>query len=142
VQRAALGIVLLSSWLIGCGGGQPTPVGSAAATAPAVSSDVVDLQALVGRWQRADGGYLLEVRGVTADGTVDAAYFNPRPINVAVASATAFRGTATLLVELDDVNYRGSTYQLSYIADQDALEGTYYLAAQGATYQVAFVRAP
>jgi hypothetical protein len=43
---------------------------------------------LEGRWRRADGGYVLDIRKVRPDGAIDAAYLNPRPINVSKAQAT------------------------------------------------------
>ena len=55
---------------------------------------------LNGRWLRPDGGYVLEIRGVDAGGTIDAAYLNPRPINVARAEATRDGSTLKILVEL------------------------------------------
>lgn len=41
-----------------------------------------DVRRLEGRWLRPDGGYILEVRAIKKDNSVEAAYFNPRPINV------------------------------------------------------------
>ena len=43
---------------------------------------------LNGRWLRPDGGYILEIKAVDASGKIDAAYFNPKPINIAKAEAT------------------------------------------------------
>lgn len=106
------------------------------------SASVADLENLIGRWQRPDGGYVLEVRSVADGGVVEAAYFNPNPINVSAAEASSWRGSATLFVEFDDVNYRGSTYQLTHEADRDILHGTYYQAALGQTFEVVFVRMP
>ena len=37
---------------------------------------------LAGRWQRPDGGYVLELADIGPNGVVKASYFNPRPINV------------------------------------------------------------
>ena len=52
---------------------------------------------LKGRWLRAEGSYVVEVRSVEASGKMDAAYFNPRPINVAkAASDEGWRGTQSL----------------------------------------------
>lgn len=101
-----------------------------------------ELQRLVGSWVRPDGGYVLEVRAVAPDGAVDAAYFNPRPIRVSLSRAAWFDGTAHLLVEFDDANYRGSTYQLDHLADRDVLHGTYFQAEMGQTFEVVFVRRP
>jgi hypothetical protein len=100
----------------------------------------VGFERLVGRWLRADGGYVLEIRAVSPEGRVEAAYLNPRPINVARAEATRGGDIVTLVVELRDENYPGSTYRLWYDAGRDALEGTYFQAAQRQTYDVAFER--
>src|SRR6476660_3349966 len=43
---------------------------------------------LNGRWFRTDGGYVLEIRSVDSSGKIDAAYFNPKSINVAKAEAS------------------------------------------------------
>ncbi|MGA9534283.1 MAG: hypothetical protein WBR24_00105, partial [Desulfobacterales bacterium] len=64
-----------------------------AATQPrasqAASQDAAHgFQPLIGRWRRPDGGYVIEIRGIDADGKIDAGYFNPRPINVARADAS------------------------------------------------------
>ena len=47
----------------------------------------MDLQFLKGRWLRPDGGYVIEIRQVDADGQLDARYFNPSPIRVVAAKA-------------------------------------------------------
>jgi hypothetical protein len=100
----------------------------------------VGFDRLVGRWLRADGGYVLEIRSVSPEGRVEAAYLNPRPIHVARAEAARGGDIVTLLVELRDANYPGSTYRLWYDAGSDTLEGTYYQAVQQETYDVAFER--
>ncbi len=38
-----------------------------------------------GRWRRPDGGYVLDIRKIRPDGAIDAAYLNPRPVNVGKA---------------------------------------------------------
>ena len=99
-----------------------------------------DYRPLVGRWQRTDGGYVVEIRRVAADGTMDADYFNPRPINVARANAAMFKGHLKVDIELRDAGYPGSTYTLLYDPAKDALLGLYYQAFQRHTYDVVFVR--
>jgi hypothetical protein len=127
----------------GCGDCARGPVRE---TAPqAVTPGAVarpELQRLVGSWVRPDGGYVLEIRSVAPDGSVDAAYFNPRPIHVSLANADWFDGSARLFVEFDDTNYRGSTYQLDYLPDRDILRGTYFQAEMGQTFEIVFVRQP
>jgi hypothetical protein len=95
---------------------------------------------LRGRWLRPDGGYVLEIRAVSPEGTVDASYLNPRPIRVARADAGREGDALTFFVELRDVNYPGSTYRLVYDSGLDVLAGTYFQAAQQQTYDVSFVR--
>jgi hypothetical protein len=99
-----------------------------------------DYRPLVGRWQRTDGSYVIEIRRVAADGTMDADYFNPRPIKVARADAAMFKEHLRVDIELRDAGYPGSTYTLLYDPAKDALLGRYYQAYQRQTYDVVFVR--
>ncbi len=80
--------------------------------------------ALIGGWQRPDGGYVLEIKKVFVNGNVDAAYFNPNPIHVASAEAADANGEQEAVVELRGVNYPGSTYNLKYDPADDRLKGT------------------
>jgi PPK2 family polyphosphate:nucleotide phosphotransferase len=107
---------------------------------PAAAAAMTPLQRLAGRWERLDGGYVLEIRGVAAGGKVDAAYFNPQPIHVAKAEASQDGAAVRLSVELRDVNYPGSTYDLRYDPGRDVLEGTYFQAVERQTYDVSFGR--
>jgi hypothetical protein len=86
--------------------------------------------ALNGRWLRPDGGYVLEIRAVDASGKIDAAYFNPKPINVAKAEATRAGSALKVFVELRPPNYPGSTYPLTYDRDHDRLQGIYFQAVE------------
>lgn len=97
-------------------------------------------QKLEGRWQRDDGGYIIEISRADAGGTLTAAYLNPRPINVAKAEASIVGDTLRVFIELRDVNYPGSTYQLTYEPVADRLTGIYYQAALRESYDVAFAR--
>jgi hypothetical protein len=99
-----------------------------------------DFRPLVGRWQRTDGGYVIEIRRVATDGAMQAAYFNPRPINVSRAKASVFKGHLKVEVELRDTGYPGSSYTLLYDPDKDALLGFYYQAVQKQNFDVIFVR--
>ena len=71
---------------------------------------------------------------------VTAAYLNPRPINVAKAEASMAGDTLKVFLELRDVNYPGSIYQLTYDPAADRLRGTYFQAALRETYEVEFGR--
>jgi hypothetical protein len=98
------------------------------------------LESLVGRWQRPDGGYVLEVRKIAADGKATVRYLNPRPIHVARAEAVPRGDSAKVFVELQDTGYPGSTYTLVYEPKKDILLGIYYHAGMGQYFDVIFVR--
>jgi len=97
---------------------------------------------LTGKWQRPDGGYTVDVTGVDPGGKMDAAYFNPKPIHVAKAQASLSNEIVCVFIELRDINYPGSTYHLKYDAKNDRLEGIYFQAALGQTFDVYFERVP
>jgi len=99
-----------------------------------------DYGRLEGKWLRPDGGYVLELSDVKSEGTLKAAYFNPRPINVGKAEWRSIDGRIQLFVKLQDVNYPGSTYMLVYDPEHDRLIGYYYQAVAKGTYEVVFVR--
>jgi len=97
-------------------------------------------QTLKGRWLRPDGGYIIEIKAVSADGALDAAYFNPRPINVERASAKEEAGAIKVFIVLRGAGYPGSTYDLIYDAERDQLAGTYYQAVMRETFDIYFKR--
>ena len=99
-----------------------------------------DFGTLKGRWLRPDGGYILSVKDVDPGGKMDAAYYNPRPVNVSKAQATREGATLTVFIELRDTGYPGSTYTLVYDPKTDRLGGVYYQAAVGQRFDVFFVR--
>ena len=109
------------------------PLGRDAAVRP-------EFQRLKGRWQRPDGGYIVEVRSVDDTGRMDAAYFNPRQINVSKAVALRDGGVTKVFIELRDVNYPSSTYTLAYDPVSDRLAGIYYQALQQQSFEVLFAR--
>ena len=116
------------------------PASAPAPTGAAAKAESVSEQRLVGRWLRPDGGYILEIRRGHANGHLDAAYFNPRPIHVARAEWRRESGRLRVFIELRDVNYPGSTYTLNFSSEQDRLVGAYFQAAQQQTFDVEFVR--
>ena len=97
---------------------------------------------LEGIWVRPDGGYRLVIEDVKPDGSLKASYYNPRKINVHEANWKVENGSVHIFVELQDVNYRGSKYNLVYINEKDVFEGTYFLAAQKQTFSINFLRIP
>jgi len=120
-----------------------SPTGDAAAptgTTPLSAPDQVGPDRLTGRWLRPDGGYVIEIRSAQTNGVLDAAYFNPRPINVSHAEWRREGGRLRVFIELRDTNYPGSTYDLAYLPEQDRLVGAYFQAAHRQTFDVEFVR--
>jgi hypothetical protein len=111
-----------------------------AAGPPAAQAGGPAYERLKGRWVRLDGGYVIEVRSVDNRGVVDAAYFNPQPINVGRAQATRDGSALRLVVELRAPNYPGSTYTLSYDPTVDQLRGVYFQAVAQQRFDVIFVR--
>ena len=98
-----------------------------------------DMLAIQGRWIRTDAPYVIELRHAK-DGSLQAAYFNPKPINVGKTEIAEQGGMVQVMVELQDVNYPGSTYVLSYDRSQDLLQGIYFHPATKQSYEVGFVR--
>jgi hypothetical protein len=99
-----------------------------------------DKNLLVGDWIRTDGSYLIKINNVNKDGTLEAQYFNPKPINVESAIWEESYSNLKITILLRDVNYPGSKYTLNYLPDRDILAGDYYQAAQGLNFYVEFVR--
>jgi len=99
-----------------------------------------DFEKLQGKWVRTDGGYVLEIKKVTADGKMDAAYLNPRPITVSKAEATSESGQTKVFVELRDRLYPGNNYTLTYDRGKDQLTGIYHHLGIGQDFDVIFVR--
>ena len=106
----------------------------------AVSAERPDFRVIVGEWVRPDGGYVVHVRDVNPDGSVDAGYFNPNKIHIAEASVSLWKGMVKLFIKLQGRGYPGSTYTLYYYAEKDALAGFYYQAAIQQTFKVVFFR--
>jgi hypothetical protein len=107
---------------------------------PKQTQGQTDVQRLEGRWVRPDGGYVLELSEIKKDGSVSAAYYNPRPIKVFSATWSRKDGKINLFVELRDVNYPGSKYNLQYDPKSDRLKGTYFQAVEKQTFNIEFVR--
>lgn len=100
------------------------------------------LQVLKGRWLRPDGRYVVEVTSVSDRGQLDASYSNPKRVNVSKAEAWQDDAAIKVFIELRDVNYPGSTYNLTYVPDSDQLHGIYCQAALRQRFEVFFVRIP
>ncbi len=109
-------------------------------TAPAAAAVPETVRKLFGKWLRADGGYVLELKSADKSGVMDAAYFNPKPIHV--SRAVWMQGGAGLqvAVELNDVGYPGATYVLTYDPQADKLAGQYTQPQMQQTFDIEFVR--
>lgn len=101
---------------------------------------VVDFQKLKGRWARPDGGYVIEIREVSAGGRMEARYFNPMPVTVSKAEAGQENDTLKIFIELRAPGYPGSTYDLKYDPVTDRLQGVYHQAAIRQDFDVVFIR--
>ena len=121
-------------FLISCADEKPPP--------PKKTPVKLDTAKLKGRWLRPDGGYIIEILNVHDEGTLEAAYYNPQPINIAVAEWKVEKNRLKIFIKFDDVNYPGSTYTLDYFPDRDLFIGAYFQATQQQTYYVEFMRQP
>lgn len=97
-------------------------------------------QKLIGRWQRADANYVLEISAVANDGQIKAAYLNPQPIHISKARAVFESDKLNVMVELRDRLYPGSYYTLTYDAGDDRLSGVYHHLGVHQEYNVVFIR--
>jgi hypothetical protein len=102
--------------------------------------DGPDKNLLVGDWIRTDASYLIKINSVSEDGSLEAEYFNPKPINVESAKWEETYGNLKIIIVLRDVNYPGSKYTINYLPDRDILAGEYYQAVQGLNFYVEFDR--
>lgn len=112
----------------------------APASAAQSQASATDYQKIVGRWVRADGGYVLDLKKVRFDGSIEAAYFNPDPINISRAEAKTQDDVIYIYVELQDVGYPGSNYKLMYKPKIDSLVGIYHHAGIKQDFDVFFTR--
>lgn len=112
---------------------------SKAPAAPAAAKQA-GFDVLVGSWVRPDGGYMIAIGAVGADGRLEATYFNPSRLPFARAQASRVGTTLHVDFELHAGGYAGSTYTLVYDPASDRLEGTYYQAVARQKFDVHFVR--
>jgi hypothetical protein len=99
-----------------------------------------DFVTLRGRWVRTDGGYVIEIKSVDPGGRMQAAYYNPNPINVSRAEAARSGAAVTVFIELRGPGYPGSTYTLIHDPKSDELKGIYHHAGLQKNFEVVFIR--
>ena len=102
-------------------------------------ANVVSGKVLQGSWVRPDGGYVLQINAVEDDGTLKAAYLNPRPLREASARWRVGGNRLQIRIDLNDTGYEGSFYLLQYHVKSGKLEGEYTPAGQG-VFPVTFER--
>jgi hypothetical protein len=107
---------------------------------PALAQTQPDFLALTGRWFRTDGSYVIEIRSVDPGGRMQAAYYNPNPINVSAAQASRPGAAVTVFIELRGPGYPGSTYTLIHDQKNDQLKGIYHHAGLQKNFEVVFVK--
>ncbi|MCX8156292.1 MAG: hypothetical protein N3J91_07595 [Verrucomicrobiae bacterium] len=118
-----------------------TASGQSVQPASAPAGAALSFKKLEGRWLRPDGGYVLEIKRAGEEGRLEAAYYNPQPIQVARAQASRLGSYVKVEVELRDVGYPGCLYTLLWEPGrEDILRGTYYQAALRETYDIQFER--
>jgi hypothetical protein len=100
----------------------------------------VDKNIVIGNWERTDAPYQIRISAVLSDGKLIAGYFNPNTINVGKAEWANTSTGLKLYIELQDKNYPGSNYKLSYLPEYDILSGIYFQAVEGQTFEVEFAR--
>jgi len=127
LRLALMGLLLIS---------MTTGIGMAAEASRSPSPNMLALQ---GRWIRTDAPYVIEL-SYAQDGSLQAAYFNPRPIHVGKTETAEQDGLVQILIELQDVKYPGSTYVLTYDRPKDILKGIYFHPVSRQSYNVTFVR--
>ncbi|MBU0961457.1 MAG: hypothetical protein KKD01_01745 [Proteobacteria bacterium] len=113
------------------------PLSAESVPATAVKHDYTILD---GAWQRTDGGYLITISDIQTDGRATVKYFNPNPIHIAQAAISTQKTLIKLFIQFQDKGYEGSTYNLYYYAEKDALVGFYYQAVMDKTFEVIFSR--
>jgi uncharacterized protein (DUF2147 family) len=131
--------VLLVVMPFGTASAQPASPTTKGAAKPA-ASEKINLDVLEGAWVRPDGGYVILIKKVGANGQLEASYFNPQPLPFAKAQVTREGTAVRLAFELQAGGYSGSTYDLVYDAASDRLKGVYYQAVMKQRFEVHFVR--
>jgi len=115
-------------------------VAAPAPKSPAAVAGKANPDVLEGAWVRPDGGYLILIKKASADGRLEASYFNPKPLPFAKAQFVRDGATLRLSFVLEAGGYGGSTYDLTYDAANDQLKGVYYQAVMKQKFDVQFAR--
>lgn len=123
-----------------CGAALAQVATPAAKEAPGATARMISIDVLKGAWVRPDGGYVILIKSIAANGQLEAMYFNPSPLPFAKAQAAQNGSTFRASFEIQAGGYSGSTYELTYDAASDQLKGIYYQAVMKQKFDVAFAR--
>jgi len=115
--------------------------GGTVADRAASASTAPEFATLRGRWVRPDGGYVIDILAVDANGNLTASYANPSRLPFEVAKAARDGRYLKVFLELRAGGYAGSTYFLTYDPGSDSLKGAYYQAVARQRFEVVFQRA-
>ena len=110
------------------------------AKAHSVDQQVMMSEKLIGRWNRTDGNYTIEISPIKNSKTVRAAYYNPKPIHIFQTKITSQNEAIKIFIKLQDEGYPGSTYTLHYLPSDDILKGNYFHAGLQQQFPVLFNR--
>ncbi len=97
-------------------------------------------ESLKGVWTRTDAPYQIKVNAFLKDGNMEVGYFNPKSIHIGKSVWKKEANILQIYIELQDENYPGSYYQLTYFPDKQVLAGKYYQAVERVTYDVVFTK--
>ena len=137
--RLLAALIVLAGTAPGSAVAETTAPAEGAETPPTAAT--TDFDSLVGLWVRPDGGYMVAIRGVEANGKLDAVYANPQQLPFASAQAENTADGIEVHLELQAGGYNGSTYTLAYDPERDILRGVYFQAVAQQRYEVYFQRA-
>jgi hypothetical protein len=55
-----------------------------------------DFKALIVEWVRPEGGYIIRLKDIKPDGSIDISYYNAKKINIAEANVSEWKGVKKL----------------------------------------------
>jgi hypothetical protein len=145
LRMLAFAFAAICAVAVSCGKKDESALGSAAPESTGTNGALPggmrrEFASLPGKWKRRELGYILEIKGVDPGGTIEAAYFISRPVQIARASAIYKDGAARVFIELRDEKLHDCTYSLVYNPERDQLLGLYYQAALKMNLKVTFDR--
>ena len=139
ISTRLLVFAALTSLSLSCRRPEPQAAVPVPTRAPA-AVPALDPKVLLGRWARSDANYVIEIKNVGGDGSLEATYSNPQPIHVSRAQWKIDGEKLLLAIELTDRGYPGNFYTLTHDPGSDALVGVYRHLGLNQSFEVAFSR--